>query len=986
MSTDNEIQDTSSRGDLILMPRQRQRSSQPLLPADPMDEELARDWTLSEADMAELRRSRGEQHRRRFALQLCTLRNTGRFLDDYRSVPLRIINHIGCQLELPPVLWVEEPERHATESAYEERIRQYLGYRTFDQSVQEQLKRSLEKRAAEGLLPVELLHRAEAELRAWRVVLPAASTLERLVSSVASQAQQETFERVAAILPPELCVAIDELLEVPEGDKRSGLFQLKEYPPEASAKALVKYIARYHQVDSIVAERLDLSVISPAMVEHLAQMVKRYDAQAPKRYALVACFLAEIEKTLLDHVVEMNDQFLITMSRHARHAFEEQHRRLRRRAKEGVDTLLEAMDLLIAGKEDREHALLQLFERISEDRLRQAVESCREFKRLEERGYLDELAKRFTGLRRYSPNFLSLPLQAERGNEELMTGVELMRKMNAGEIATLPRDAPVSFIQPAWRLHLYREDGRPDRRVWEIGLSLAIRDALRSGDLYLAESRRHVSFWNLVYDERQWADERNASYVQLNLPNEADRVLNRLCREYAEVVERAERGLDKNLFAAVRDGRLYLKRPDALILPEEVKQLRRVIETSLPRVRIEVLLQEVDARCGFTRELRPLGGYEPRSGQLYPALLAALVAHGTNLGIAAMGHSVEGITVDMLQHASRWFLTLETLKAANGVMVNHHHRLAQSQTWGEGVISSSDGQRFGIQASSLLASFYPRYFGYYEKAITLYTHISDQYSVFATRAISCAPREALYVLDGLLENDTILCPREHTTDTHGFTDQLFGLCFLLGYSFMPRLKDLADQQLYKVGRDVGLGRLQPLFHMSVDLTLIREQWDQLVRVAASLRNRVAPAHVVLQRLANASPSDRLAKALTVLGRVVKTNYIIRYIHEEELQRRVQRQLNRGESRHELARWLFFANRGEFRTGDYEEIMNKASCLSLLSNAVLVWNTIEIERVVERLRLAGENVSDEDLAHLSPLMHTHVIPNGIYIFSREGARE
>jgi TnpA family transposase len=47
------------------------------------------------------------------------------------------------------------------------------------------------------------------------------------------------------------------------------------------------------------------------------------------------------------------------------------------------------------------------------------------------------------------------------------------------------------------------------------------------------------------------------------------------------------------------------------------------------------------------------------------------------------------------------------------------------------------------------------------------------------------------VLDGLLENDTILRPREHYTDTHGFTEQLFGLCFLLGYSFMARLRDLA---------------------------------------------------------------------------------------------------------------------------------------------------------------------------------------------------
>ena len=96
--------------------------------------------------------------------------------------------------------------------------------------------------------------------------------------------------------------------------------------------------------------------------------------------------------------------------------------------------------------------------------------------------------------------------------------------------------------------------------------------------------------------------------------------------------------------------------------------------------------------------------------------------------------------------------------------------------------------------------------------------------------------------------------------------------------------------------------------------------------------------MVVQRLGGSSPSDRLAKALTALGRVVKTIYLLRYLHDEELRRRVQRQLNRGESRHDLARWLFFANQGKFRTGDYEEMMNKASCLSLLSNAVLVWNT------------------------------------------------
>ena len=264
----------------------------------------------------------------------------------------------------------------------------------------------------------------------------------------------------------------------------------------------------------------------------------------------------------------------------------------------------------------------------------------------------------------------------------------------------------------------------------------------------------------------------------------------------------------------------------------------------------------------------------------------------------------------------------------------------------------------------MLASFYPRYFGYYERAISLYTHTSDQYSVFGTRVISCSPREALYVLDGLLENNTVLRLREHYTDTHGFTEHIFALSYLLGYSFMPRLRDLADQQLYQLDRDTSYGCLDPLFRAMVDKDLIREQWDQLVRVAASLKQRTAPANVIVQRLASSSPSDRLAKALTALGRAVKTIYILRYLNDPELRHRVQLQLNRGESRHDLvSRCLFFANRGEFRTGDLEEIMNKASCLSLLSNAVLVWNSKHVEEIVAQLRADGNEVRDGDFARV-----------------------
>ena len=470
----------------------------------------------------------------------------------------------------------------------------------------------------------------------------------------------------------------------------------------------------------------------------------------------------------------------------------------------------------------------------------------------------------------------------------------------------------------------HRRQGRRETRPvpLEISLALAVRDALRAGGLFLAHSRDHVSFWNLVYDDRNWQQTREQAYQRLELPNDGQAFLARLGAEFDRAVRAAQRGLPGNRFAAVHNGRLKLKQRDAMPVSRTLRELRATVGASLGRVRIE----------------------------------------------------------DLLQDTSRWFLRDSTIKAANIVLVDHHHGLPLSNLWGDGSRSSSDGQRFAVERDSLLGSVYPRYFGYYDRALQLYTHTSDQHSVYGTQAISCAPREAGYVLGGILDNDTALAIREHTSDTHGFTERLFGLCALLGIAFMPRLKDLPDQMLSRIDRDADYGALQPLLRGRINVEIILEQWDQLVRLAASLKDRLTPAHVVMQRLANANASDRLAGALTQLGRLMKTIHILRYIQEPPLRDAIQLQLNRGEFRHILAKSLFFANWGSFRSGDYEEVMNKASYLSLLSNAVLVWNTVHIARIVDQLRAAGHEVRDEDLARVSPLMHAHVIPNGSYFQS------
>jgi hypothetical protein len=243
--------------------------------------------------------------------------------------------------------------------------------------------------------------------------------------------------------------------------------------------------------------------------------------------------------------------------------------------------------------------------------------------------------------------------------------------------------------------------------------------------------------------------------------HEADAVVAKVSEELHLAERQLGQSLPRNPFAAFENGELRLKREDKLEIPERVRFLSQTIEARVPHIRVEDLLWEVNQQCGFLRAFRSLPGCEPRLGNLYLTLLAAITAHAANLGAAAMSQSAEGITLEGLQEASRWFLREPTLKASNTILVNYHHQLPLSVVWGAGTFSSSDGQRFGIQRSSLLASFYPRYFGYYDRALFVYTHISDQFSVFGTQVNSCVPREALYVLDGLLKNDTILRLREH---------------------------------------------------------------------------------------------------------------------------------------------------------------------------------------------------------------------------------
>ena len=344
---------------------------------------------------------------------------------------------------------------------------------------------------------------------------------------------------------------------------------------------------------------------------------------------------------MLDQIVEMNDQFLTGMNRRSRTAVELRRKSLRRRACDGLQRLLGAVDALVAA--DGAQTVANFREAQDAPALIEAAIACRAYERLEARGHLDAMLARYATLRQYLPAFLGLPLQAAAGSETLVRATEVLRALDAGTRGALTKDDPHSFVQADWRPHLII-GGKLDRAIWEISLAFAVRDALRAGSLYLTKSRDHVSFWNLVYDDISWRQTREQAYQRLGLPTDGQEFLTRITAEFDKVARAAERGLASNRFAAIRDGKLKLKKRDALPISRVLRELRATIGASLPRVRIEDLLQDVDEWSSFTGAFQPLGGYEPRGVDPHRSLLATLIAHGTNLGLAAMSQSVDSVT------------------------------------------------------------------------------------------------------------------------------------------------------------------------------------------------------------------------------------------------------------------------------------------------------------------------------------------------------
>ena len=218
------------------------------------------------------------------------------------------------------------------------------------------------------------------------------------------------------------------------------------------------------------------------------------------------------------------------------------------------------------------------------------------------------------------------------------------------------------------------------------------------------------------------------------------------------------------------------------------------------------------------------------------------------------------------------------------------------------------------------------------------------------------------------------------TDTAGTSDMIFGLFWLLGYQFSPRLADAGESKFWRIDKNADYGVLNDLAQSCVKPTKITHHWDDMLRIAGSLKFGTVQASELVRSLLKSERPSSLAQAIIEAGRINKTVYLLNYVDDEEYRRRILIQLNRGEARHAVARAIYHGQRGEIRKRYREGQEDQLGALGLVTNAIVLWNTIYMEAAFECLRRQGVEFREEDAARLSPLPHKHINMLGHYSFA------
>jgi TnpA family transposase len=977
--------------------------------------DLDRVFFLDDADLVLVGRRRGEHMRLGFGLQLVTVRHLGAFLEDPLDVPTAVVDFVAGQVGVADSSCLKRyVEREKTRFEHQWEIRQTLGWKDFA-DVEEQFVEWIAARAwTSGDGPKAIFHDGVSWLRERKVLLPGVTTLTRLVAKVREDTNQRLWNELELLLTPGQRLVLDRLLEVRPGERVSDLERWRKGPPpRGSGLVIIKALDQVSEIMGLgLADLGAEKLVPPRRLGGLARYGMSADASLIRRHppgrrlATLLATVRHLEGASVDNVLELLDLLMTAELLNKAHSASDRakvrkHPRLARasaRLAVAVQALFESDQW--AGPESEPPRVSKVWEAIesvvSRAELRAALvvvgEDVPPINGPDPDDWRAELTGRYSSI---SGFVKMLPQTIEfAANAEGTPVLDAMRALP--EVLAYRGRLPAPLIpgrlinaevvNGPWRHLVFgapaHEDGAVNRHAYAFCVLEQFWRHLKRREIYAEASTKWRNPQAQLLEGARWEAIRADVLTTLSLPEDPDVLLS----GHAQALEEAYREVGGRLIvnSEVRiddDGKIHLTGLKALEEPPSLVDLRTRSTAMLPRIDLPEAILEVmtwvpELPAAFTA----VSGGRSRLEDLPTSLAACLAAHSMNVGyrpIAKKG--VPALERSRLSHVFQNYVRPETLAAANVPLLARQAGLELARAWGGGMVAAVDGMRFVVPVPAVFARPNRKYFGP-KRGMTWLNAMSERGMGRGAKIVAGTVRDSLHMVDVIFGMDGGNLPEIVVSDTGSYSDLVFGLLELLGISYRPALADLPDQKGWRIRPEADYGPLNTFARGRIDLEKIRRNWDDILRVVASIYTGTVRAYDVVTMLQRDGHPTALGEAIASYGRIFKSLHILAYIDVDESYRRdIKSVRNLQEGRHDLARRICHGRKGELYHRYERGLENQLGALGLVLNCVVLWTSVYLDAAVQQLKAQGYPVREEDMARLSPFVRTHLSVHGTYSF-------
>lgn len=958
-------------------------------------------FDLSETDHQTMRIYRTPRTQLFFILQLGYFKAKQQFFVFELTQVVEDLRHIEARYFSEHAFTTSIKISKSTRLTQQKAILQLYDYRMTNPTIRAELFGKVYELTTRHSHPVFIFRELMALLERQRIVLPAYTSLQRLIESALSEERNRLNRFIEQSLSEEQKKALDELLE----DRSKGFYLLTWLQQEApnlnphTVRAQIERKIILQPLYQMAAKMIPQLEISPENIRYYGTLADYYTIYKLHRmgtkrvYILLLCFVYFRYREINDTLIEAFRHFVRAYEQDAKQLVKTYFYHYHIEVNEQLGKVPLVLQLFVDNQIAENVPFSQVKSKVLSILNQDNIHLVSNFIKKNTRDK-DEIGwKQFEEMRRkisYNLRYLFTHMDFESMDEanKTMKAVKGVKKVFASgkQLQQVSNDKlPQQFIPKHLRKYLFI-DQRLLATRYEMFLYQTLRNNIEAGDIFVKDSFEHQNFDQDLIPLDYWRTHKAAILKRIGLPKLLQPI-DQLLVEWEEKIEQKYKIVNQSI-AKEENKSVTIKGKKAdgsvrwhLSTPAAPKTPEHKIYSQFPLMGISQLChwvdQQTDFLSGFTHILQQGAAQVPDKSRL----IATMMAFGTNNGLADMANRSD-ISYSHLSQTAYNFIRQETLQKANQLIVDataqlpmfEHYHIQQNI-----VHSSSDGQKFATQFDTFNSRHSSKYFGL-EKGITAYTLVGNQIPLNA-KIIGAHEHESYFVLDLLYHNPTAIKPQIHSTDTHGTNEVNFAILDFFGYQFAPRYRNITSKakMIYSFQHPSHYKDYLLKPKAKIKRQLIIDDWDHIQRIIASLAMRTTNQSTIIRKLAAYKRSNKIQKAFWEYDNIVKTNFILDFIHSLTLRKQVEKALNRGEKYHTLRRHIFYAHQGKFRVHSKAEQQIWSECSRLIANIIIYYNTYLLSQLLLHYQETGNLEAIERLIKITPVAWQHVNIYGTYQF-------